>query len=197
MEKVKGQTIQEAWPTMSLPEKEHIADQVAGCIQQLQQLHSPAMESLNGRPLYSGWLFLDGRDTPHGPLSSDLELQQSLAPALKELPNKVLTRFMTRLPASAPYSFTHGDLNCENIIVKDGNLLGIFDWEYAGYFPAWWEYAATSVGLSEDDGEWKALLRERFRDHIIGKNFCLDFYSLSMYPDLNERGHNILKDLGE
>lgn len=38
-------------------------------------------------------------------------------------------------PVCTPYTFTHGDLNCQNIIVKDGELAGILDWESAGYFP--------------------------------------------------------------
>lgn len=62
-------------------------------------------------------------------------------------------------PVCTPYTFTHGDLNCQNIIVKDGELAGILDWESAGYFPVWWEYAATSIGLSAEDAELKALLR--------------------------------------
>ena len=36
--------------------------------------------------------------------------------------------------------FTHGDLHSENIIVKDGRLAGIVDWEYAGWFPEYWEF---------------------------------------------------------
>jgi len=48
---------------------------------------------------------------------------------------------------------THGDLSFRNIIVQGEKLTGIVDWETAGWYPDYWEYASTfysffdSVGL--------------------------------------------------
>ncbi|KAF5024145.1 hypothetical protein F66182_3779 [Fusarium sp. NRRL 66182] len=36
--------------------------------------------------------------------------------------------------------FTHGDLNMRNVLVHDGRLSGIVDWENSGWFPDYWEY---------------------------------------------------------
>ncbi|KAK4157591.1 kinase-like domain-containing protein [Chaetomidium leptoderma] len=36
--------------------------------------------------------------------------------------------------------FTHGDLNMRNIMVKDGKLSGIVDWENSGWYPEHWDY---------------------------------------------------------
>ncbi|KAI9058676.1 kinase-like protein [Trametes sanguinea] len=36
--------------------------------------------------------------------------------------------------------FTHADLHPGNILVKDGRLAGIIDWERAGWLPEYWEY---------------------------------------------------------
>lgn len=197
MDRIKGQTLEEAWPTLSEPEKEHISKQVAEYMDQLRHLQSSAMQSLDGGPLYSTWLFIDPKENPHGPLRSDLELQDSLALALKDLPPAVSARFRTRLPVCTPYTFTHGDLNCQNIIIKDGELAGIFDWGSAGYFPVWWEYASTSIGLSAEDTEWKALLRKNLCAYDAGKDFWRSFYRLSWYPDLDETGQSLLKGLLE
>ena len=43
---------------------------------------------------------------------------------------------------------THGDFHPRNIIIKDGVVTGIIDWECAGWYPEYWEYvkALTSVG---------------------------------------------------
>ncbi|KAI0640878.1 kinase-like domain-containing protein [Trametes meyenii] len=38
--------------------------------------------------------------------------------------------------------FTHGDLHGFNIIVKDGRLAGIIDWETAGWLPEYWEHTS-------------------------------------------------------
>ena len=36
--------------------------------------------------------------------------------------------------------FTHGDLRQQNIVVKEGVVTGIIDWELAGRYPEYWEY---------------------------------------------------------
>jgi aminoglycoside phosphotransferase (APT) family kinase protein len=34
----------------------------------------------------------------------------------------------------------HGDLAPQNIIVQEGKIVAIIDWETAGWFPEYWEY---------------------------------------------------------
>lgn len=36
--------------------------------------------------------------------------------------------------------FTHGDLRRRNILVENGRITAILDWEYAGWYPEWWQY---------------------------------------------------------
>ena len=36
--------------------------------------------------------------------------------------------------------FTHGDLRFANIMVKDGSVSGIVDWEFSGWYPEYWEF---------------------------------------------------------
>lgn len=35
--------------------------------------------------------------------------------------------------------FTHADLHHANILVRDGQLVGILDWEFFGWYPEYWE----------------------------------------------------------
>lgn len=37
--------------------------------------------------------------------------------------------------------FTHGDIERRNIMVDECRVIGIIDWEYAGWYPDYWEYA--------------------------------------------------------
>ncbi|KAI9840181.1 MAG: hypothetical protein M1837_001853 [Sclerophora amabilis] len=39
--------------------------------------------------------------------------------------------------------FTHGDLAFRNVICNHGKITGIVDWESAGWYPDYWEYAMT------------------------------------------------------
>ena len=37
--------------------------------------------------------------------------------------------------------FTHGDLRLQNVMVEDGNVNGILDWEFSGWYPEYWEFS--------------------------------------------------------
>jgi thiamine kinase-like enzyme len=39
--------------------------------------------------------------------------------------------------------FTHGDLSSLNILLEGDNILGIIDWETAGWYPHYWEYTTA------------------------------------------------------
>jgi thiamine kinase-like enzyme len=53
--------------------------------------------------------------------------------------------------------FTHADLQPKNILVDaiNGRLIGVIDWEMAGWWPAYWEYrkAWNDSGLKDRIGE--------------------------------------------
>lgn len=186
-EKLAGQTLNIAWPRLSPDERRRIAKQTADYITELRKLHSPRIQSLTGEPVYSTFLFLAGPTAPHGPFSSDQELWAELDKALVNVPKKARQRLQKMMPAATPYTFTHGDLTNVNIMVDQGNLTGIVDWETGGYFPVWWEFTSASVGLGQEDKEWKTLLQEYMPQFKEAKEFWLDFFSLSRYPKLDSR----------
>ena len=86
------------------------------------------------------------------------------------------------MPRAAPYTFTHSDFTNVNIMAENGCVTGIIDWEMSGYFPVWWEYVCTSVTDSEEDGEWKSLLRKYMPDHSAAREFWLAYYYLRRDP---------------
>ncbi|KAF2155641.1 kinase-like protein [Myriangium duriaei CBS 260.36] len=134
--RIPGESLNKAWPSLSAGDKDRIARQTA-----------------------------DEFGKPHGPFASDAELWADMEAPLtrNDVPEKARRRLQQRMPAARPYTFTHGDLTNVNIMVQDGRLTGILDWEASGYFPVWWEYTAAGIGLGEEDAEWKALLRKYLR----------------------------------
>lgn len=50
--------------------------------------------------------------------------------------------------------FSHGDLSFHNIIVKEGHVNGIIDWEYAGWYPEYWDYCRISSFLGGTDSDY-------------------------------------------
>ena len=55
--------------------------------------------------------------------------------------------------------FTHGDLAPRNILVRDGKIVGIVDWETSGWFPEYWEYTRAWES-SLRFPEWRECLGE-------------------------------------
>jgi aminoglycoside phosphotransferase (APT) family kinase protein len=48
-----------------------------------------------------------------------------------------LQELKEKFPDGAPYVLTHADLHLGNMMVHDGKIEAIIDWETAGYYPRW------------------------------------------------------------
>lgn len=193
--RIEGITLDKAWPSLSETEKHGIAKQTSDYLTQLRTLHSDQIESLDHGPLHASLLFAGRDGSPHGPLKSDGELWDEMAGGIKQLDDKIQSLIRQKMPPATPYTFSHGDLSQVNILVKDGKVTGIIDWEGGGYFPRWWEFAVTFRGETKDDSEWKALLRQHMENHGDAGEFWKICFHLRWYPELSERGKEILAAL--
>lgn len=135
---------------------------------------------------------------PYGPFHSDLELWEALAVAYNNLPKDVFENLKKRFPKSEPFALTHCDLNLGNVMIRNGQVVGILDWEYAAYLPAWYECISVSFAFTEMDVEWK-VLRERLGVHGDAHDdvggLWKDLVSLKQYPNLDEKGKKALERL--
>lgn len=84
------------------------------------------------------------------------------------------------LPDSGNVYFTHGDLTLRNIMVSgppgSSKVVGIIDWEQAGWYPEYWEYCKMHFGAAEDD-EW---CTDNWPDQILEPHEDA-FYAFSAY----------------
>lgn len=194
MRRILGESLSTAWPNLSAEEKDGIVRQTAEYLQQLRQLQSQKMQALDGGPIYSNFLIRSqASDVPHGPLGSDDELWAEMERALQHIPEPARLRLRSRMPPAAPYTFTHADLTNVNIMVENGRLTGIIDWECSGYFPVWWEYVCTSIMDSEEDRQWKELLRKHMPDYSAAREFWRDYWYLCADPN-GERATKFLEE---
>ncbi|KAL6230708.1 hypothetical protein BDW75DRAFT_234194 [Aspergillus navahoensis] len=197
MKRIPGEPpLSRVWPNLSADEKESIAKQTAEYLLELRKLQSDHIQALGGRPVYSNFLFKDQcSEVPHGPLASDDELWADMERGMGEsIPEAVRIQLRNCMPSAALYTFTHGDLTNVNIMVEGGSVTGIIDWEMSGYFPVWWEYVCTSVPDSEEDREWKSLLRKFMPDHSAAREFWLDYYYLCRDPG-SERAMKVIEEI--
>lgn len=101
LERMQGQTLEQAWPSLSQYQKTAIADQVVEFRKQLRTLTSPSIQNVDQSPCSPGLLFFD--DKPRGPFHSDLELWDAISqtlhdPPQKSFPQRALENFKKRMP---------------------------------------------------------------------------------------------------
>ncbi|KAI9467478.1 kinase-like domain-containing protein, partial [Coemansia mojavensis] len=55
-------------------------------------------------------------------------------------PLEFVRKSLPALCKNHPLVFCHGDLHPSNIIIKDGKISGIVDWEMSSFYPSSYEY---------------------------------------------------------
>ncbi|KAI5856910.1 kinase-like domain-containing protein [Tricharina praecox] len=206
--KIPGESLESLWPTLTWREKERMADETAKYLKELRGLTS----NYYGRVKESGnvdtLMFNYPQPKPQGPFATQDELWNAMVATLKgQIPRKALSRLRAQMPECLPWTYTHGDLGFGNIIVRNGHVVGILDWEWSGYFPCWWEYVKFRAGLSIwIDREWWDLLEYRLEKHQDAYEFYDKFHSLvwkvesatrSIDPTKVKIGNAVLEELLE
>lgn len=153
--RVEGETLEQAWPSLSEEEKVRVAKQVVGYLEEMRQLTSDRIQAVGGKPLYEPSLFPNS-GAGQQPISSDEELWDELAKPLAHVDNDTLQLLRENMPKCTPYTFTHGDLTSCNIIVKDGNFSGFIDFERSGFFPYGMNTCCVDSGLERKIGNGRS-----------------------------------------
>lgn len=139
MDRVDGVPLDDVIVQSTQEQRASYISQLAGMLTELRGLKTPfgsAICSASGSQVMLKDTF-GGK--PYGPFSSEEEFNKAICmPHRLSLPPSTLCHDITH-----PIAFTHGDLAPYNIMVKDGKIAAIIDWETAGWFPASWEYIQT------------------------------------------------------
>lgn len=134
-------------PTIDFSDSHLLVEDLRRALSELRTLPAPSsISGLGGRPLL--WLREFGFGTDKlEPIENVAAFHQHLMdmtigplflmrePRIMELAKPVLQKQHT-------ISFTHGDLHSGNILVHNGRLTAIVDWECAGWYPEYWEYTS-------------------------------------------------------
>lgn len=137
MEYVEGMNLEKCWPQVSSEEKQRIAEQMHNIIQQLRGLKGDYIGAVNRGPVVD----MRRSISRGGPFNSEAAFNNFLVGKMIST-SPLLHRQALQQTMRIDHSivFSHGDLNLHNIIVKDGNIVGLLDWECAGWYPEYWEY---------------------------------------------------------
>ncbi|MCJ1258968.1 hypothetical protein MMC24_006802 [Lignoscripta atroalba] len=146
---VPGETLARAWHHLSPEQKRHITTELASYINQLRGLHPPkggmVANTMHG-PAYDHRL----GSRPFGPFECIADFHTFVRQGAPHngCGDEKVTLVHGRSGVFAT-KYSHADLSPENIIVKDGRIEAIIDWEFAGWWPEYWEYTKIRYGYLE------------------------------------------------
>jgi hypothetical protein len=150
MEYFEGETLQAAWAghLLSSAEKKAVVEELAGYIRQLRLLEPPQRGAVASAEFKQCVDYRIGY-TPIGSFLNHEEFHSFLRgyvplESCTQVYGESVTLCHTRQYRT---SFSHADLFPRNIIVRDGKIVAIIDWQFAGWYPEYWEYTKAHFGL--------------------------------------------------
>lgn len=160
MDFVEGQTLEKVWPTLSVEEKRDYCRQLRGILERMRQAEWPGtlIGSCDGRVVFDPRLY--GVKVGE-PFHTEEELNKFILDVHDMTPPPIRDTLAKHQRTDHRIVFTHGDLHQGNIMVKDGKITGLLDWEFAGWYPEYWDYVkfCNSSGGHRD---WKEYTKEIF-----------------------------------
>ncbi|CAK7209802.1 hypothetical protein SCUCBS95973_000564 [Sporothrix curviconia] len=168
MEYVEGDTLASVWPSLSAETKKSIGQQLRTAMDALRSLPSPGYYGRVGRNPYEDTIFWTSPDdnvSPPGLICGPHESEEEVNNAMvakflynKGPPEKAVfyRRTLPLIFHGHRPVFSHNDLQTKNLILRPDGKLTIIDWEVAGWYPDYWEYAMAHVFC----GGWKTDFHE-------------------------------------
>ncbi|KAF9555230.1 kinase-like protein [Agrocybe pediades] len=159
-----GEQLPRVWGTMSDEELANVANDLDTCLLRMRQCRnpdSPRISSLTGSHILS-YRATDGQIKAcedEEELLNHLMAIRADWDSPPEQYNTLTNKVMAMAKMSHSVVLTHGDLFPHNILVKNGRLSGIMDWECAGWMPEYWDYSTMLVrGHALYPAEWRNLI---------------------------------------
>ncbi|KAH6621667.1 kinase-like domain-containing protein [Chaetomium sp. MPI-SDFR-AT-0129] len=149
MSKMNGKMVCQGWRSRSEESKSRIHTQLRRMITEIRSIPAPEgtnVGSVDGGP------FCDCRlpsSLLWGPFCTTRDFHQALANGIDldititNLPSDVQDLFEFYRESNSRPVLTHGDLSCLNILIEGDDVVGIVDWETAGWLPPYWEYTCA------------------------------------------------------
>lgn len=165
MERIDGEMVSSRWLKRSEDSQTNILSQLRKMIEDMRNI-SPAkgqqIANVDGGPLFD--CRLSGSSLQFGPFSDINSFHKHLRGGIEFDPKNEpeINELIDFHSGHWPLVFTHGDLSSLNILTRDDKVVGIIDWETAGWLPAYWEYT-TACQVNPQNLFWRDEI-DRFLD---------------------------------
>jgi hypothetical protein len=162
MSNVPGQPLTAVWAELDDASKERACQNIWDLVAKIRTIPRPDHLRTNlyctsdGSPSYDPLL---GSTTDIPPLFIDDDTFRNRISARYIAHNGLSYRdgdLLDLLPRSETSVFTHGDIGLRNIMVDaEGCILAFLDWESAGWFPEYWEFAQMMKPCDPIEYTWQ------------------------------------------
>ncbi len=165
-----GEKLESAWPTLSLPDRESICSELSEYLRQMRSLMPPSSHigSVSGGPAVDRRSL---RAVSGGPFPCEDHFNRWQLDQLRDntpLLNREMYTAMHRTDHGIVFS--HGDLGFHNILVRDGHVTAILDWEYSGWLPEHWDFCKSLQFLAGTDEQYL------FCKRMYGREYLREYY---------------------
>ncbi|KAK0665417.1 kinase-like domain-containing protein [Cercophora samala] len=161
-ELVPGVSLDEVWHGLTAGEQSSIKAQLRTQFTRMRACKQPFIGRLGRQPAPNNYDSMG--NTQLGPFDSEEKFDEW---CLARLSGNALSRWKwkkfvekERRGSSGNFVLTHGDLTPRNIMVKDGQVTGIIDWERSGFYPEYAEYAFAMKLCHSHEEWWIPVLKE-------------------------------------
>ncbi|KAH3953589.1 hypothetical protein HBI24_120970 [Parastagonospora nodorum] len=140
MDYIEGDSLDQVWHEMTVEERGSICQQLRDILTTMRSI--PWKTKLIGS--CAGGKARDCRrytDYSGGPFKDETEFNSSFYfDLLENTPSPIRRALHQQIRNDHRIVFSHGDIAQHNILVKDGEITGLLDWENAGWYPEHWDY---------------------------------------------------------
>ncbi|CAK7225577.1 hypothetical protein SCUCBS95973_005913 [Sporothrix curviconia] len=182
MDFIEGKTLSDVWPDLTLEEKTAYARELRAILVKMREIPPPPDNYIGA---CDGNEIRDGRNigTHTAPVcyGEDAFKEYLMLEFHPNMPTGMRRAFAQRLAKQAPHRIvlTHGDLAPRNIMVRDGHIVALLDWEDAGWYPEYWEYVKLFQRMGAMERDWAT-----FSDDIFPQDYpdeLVDYTAVSLW----------------
>jgi aminoglycoside phosphotransferase (APT) family kinase protein len=181
MEFIQGECLSAVWDQYDDQQKEHIVKHLHDIFAQLRNIKGTFIGSVDESacedPLFEEDI------GAYGPYNDEASFNQGIVTALKNtLESGWVDTVCDMVGALTGHEFilTHGDISPRNILVQNGKVVAVLDWEMAGYYPKYWEYVKALYRPAWESG-W-------IKDRAVNKVLQPYLIELAVFLHVNSVG---------
>ncbi|KAI9823442.1 MAG: hypothetical protein M1832_002453 [Thelocarpon impressellum] len=185
MDRIDGEMLGRGWVFRTPESKAAILSQLKEMVAEMRRIPCPegqGVANVDGGTLYDGRIA--GTSLRFGPFRTIQEFHRHLRSGFAAHPDNppeirdLISQHEGPWPSPC---FTHADLSSMNVLVRGDKVVGIIDWETAGWYPSYWEYA-TAWNVNPQNEFWQEEI-DKFLEPMP-KELAMDYLRLKYFGDI-------------